>query len=110
MPLNRPVPETCPMYAFNYHRPSSLADAAKLLGGAEDGKFVAGGQTLLPTLKQRLASPSDLIDVTGIPELKGITVSGGSVPIGAAPRHAVVAASAAETGRASCRERVCPGV
>lgn len=82
------------MYAFNFHRPSSLADAAKLLGGAEDGKFVAGGQTLLPTLKQRLASPSDLIDVTGIPELKGITVSGGSVTIGAATRHAVVAASA----------------
>lgn len=81
------------MYAFNFHRPSSLADAAKLLGGAEDGKFVAGGQTLLPTLKQRLASPSDLIDVTGIPELKGITVSGGSVTIGAATRHAVVAAS-----------------
>src|SRR3546814_731290 len=75
-------------------RPSSLADAAKLLGGAEDGKFVAGGQTLLPTLKQRLASPSDLVDVTGIPELKGITVSGGSVTIGAATRHAVVAASA----------------
>ena len=82
------------MYAFNYHRPSSLADAAKLLGGAEDGKFVAGGQTLLPTLKQRLASPSDLIDLTGIAELGGITVTGSSVTIGAASRHAAVAASA----------------
>jgi carbon-monoxide dehydrogenase medium subunit len=82
------------MYAFNYHRPTSLADAAKLLSGAADGKFVAGGQTLLPTLKQRLASPSDLIDLTGIAELSGISVSGGSVTIGAATRHAVVAASA----------------
>ena len=82
------------MYAFNYHRPSSLADAARLLGGAEDGKFIAGGQTLLPTLKQRLASPSDLVDLTGIAELNGIAVTGGSVTIGAATRHAAVAASA----------------
>ena len=54
------------MYAFNYHRPASLADAAKLLGSATDGKFLAGGQTLLPTLKQRLASPSDLVDLNGV--------------------------------------------
>lgn len=82
------------MYAFNYHRPASLADAAKLLGSATDGKFLAGGQTLLPTLKQRLASPSDLVDLNGIAELNGITVSGGSVTIGATTRHAAVAASA----------------
>jgi carbon-monoxide dehydrogenase medium subunit len=82
------------MYAFNYHRPASLADAAKLLGGADDGKFLAGGQTLLPTLKQRLAQPSDLVDLTGIAELGGITVSGGSVIIGATTKHAAVAASA----------------
>ncbi len=71
------------MYAFNYHRPKSLADAAKLLGDASDGKFIAGGQTLLPTLKNRLASPSDLVDLTGIAELSGISVSGGTVSIGA---------------------------
>jgi carbon-monoxide dehydrogenase medium subunit len=82
------------MYAFNYHRPASLADAAKLLGGADDGKFLGGGQTLLPTLKQRLAQPSDLVDLTGIAELGGITVSGGSVIIGATTKHAAVAASA----------------
>lgn len=81
------------MYAFNYHRPASLADAAKLLGGADDGKFLAGGQTLLPTLKQRLAQPSDLVDLTGIAELGGISVSGGSVVIGATTKHAAVAAS-----------------
>lgn len=82
------------MYAFNYHRPASLADAAKLLGGASDGKFIAGGQTLLPTLKNRLASPSDLVDLTGIAELGGISVSGGTVTIGAITKHAAVATSA----------------
>lgn len=82
------------MYAFNYHRPSSLADAAKLLGNASDGKFLAGGQTLLPTLKQRLASPSDLIDLTGIAELGGISAAGGTVTIGATVKHAAVATSA----------------
>ncbi len=82
------------MYAFNYHKPSSLAEAAKLLGDASDGKFIAGGQTLLPTLKQRLASPSDLIDLGGIAELNGISVSGGTVTIGATTRHGAVASSA----------------
>jgi len=82
------------MYEFNYHRPSSLAEASKLLAAAADGKFVAGGQTLLPTLKQRLAAPSDLIDLGGIAELQGIKVDGSSVSIGAGTRHGVVAKSA----------------
>jgi carbon-monoxide dehydrogenase medium subunit len=82
------------MYAFNYHRPTSLADATKLLGSADDGKLLAGGQTLLPTLKNRLAQPSDLVDLSGITELQGITVSGGTVAIGATTRHGLVAASA----------------
>lgn len=82
------------MYAFNYVKPSSLADAASAVSGAEDGTFLAGGQTLLPTLKQRLASPSDLVDLSGIAELRGISAGGGSVTIGAMVRHAEVAASA----------------
>lgn len=82
------------MYEFNYHRPSSLAEASKLLASAADGKFVAGGQTLLPTLKQRLASPSDLIDLGGIAELQGIKVDASSVSIGAGTRHGMVAKSA----------------
>jgi len=45
------------MYAFEYHRPTSLADAAALVSGNDDAKLIAGGQTLIPTLKQRLASP-----------------------------------------------------
>lgn len=82
------------MYPFNYHRASSVAEAARLLSGADDAKFVAGGQTLLPTMKQRLASPSDLVDLGGIKELKGIAVSGGAVTIAAMTTHAEVAASA----------------
>jgi len=82
------------MYEFNYHRPTSLAEAASLLSKSADGKLLGGGQTLLPTLKQRLASPSDLIDLTGIAELSGIKVEGGMVTIGAATRHAAVASSA----------------
>src|SRR3546814_19873977 len=53
------------MYAFDYHRATSVADAVSALAGAEDGKIVAGGMPLIPTLKQRLASPSDLIDQLG---------------------------------------------
>lgn len=82
------------MYAFNYHRPTSLADATRLLGSADDGKLLAGGQTLLPTLKNRLAQPSDLVDLSGIKELQGITVSGSTVTIGATTKHGLVAASA----------------
>ncbi|HUN46700.1 MAG TPA: FAD binding domain-containing protein, partial [Stellaceae bacterium] len=51
------------MYNFNYHRPASVADAAKTIQSAEEGKLVAGGMTLIPTLKQRLAKPSDLVDL-----------------------------------------------
>ncbi len=49
------------MYEFSYHKPSSVADAAQAMGSADDPKILAGGQTLLPTMKQRLASPTDVI-------------------------------------------------
>ncbi len=81
------------MYNFNYHRPSTLADAAKTLQGASEGKLVAGGMTLIPTLKQRLAKPSDLIDLAKIPDLKGIKKDGNTVVIGAMTKHAEVATS-----------------
>lgn len=86
------------MYAFDYRKPSSVADAVNALKGAEDGKFVAGGMTLIPTLKQRLAQPSDLIDLGGVSELAGITVSGGTVTIGAMTTHAAVASSSEVAG------------
>jgi len=81
------------MYAFNYQKPSSLAEAKSMLAAAEDGSLLAGGQTLLPTMKQRLASPSDLVDISGLDELQGIDVSGDTVTIGAGVKHADVAAS-----------------
>jgi carbon-monoxide dehydrogenase medium subunit len=81
------------MYDFTYHKPASLADAAKTLKSAEDGKLMAGGMTLIPTLKQRLAHPSDVIDLGQIAELKGIKREGNAIVIGAMTRHADVAAS-----------------
>ncbi|MBV9522003.1 MAG: xanthine dehydrogenase family protein subunit M [Alphaproteobacteria bacterium] len=81
------------MYNFEYHKPASLADAAKALSGASDGKLMAGGMTLIPTLKQRLARPSDVIDLGKIAELKGIKRDGTAIVIGAMTRHADVAHS-----------------
>ena len=83
------------MYDFDYHRPDTLAAALALRSGAADGTYLAGGMTLIPTLKQRLASPSDLIDLAGLPDLTGIEVAGGRVTIGAMTRHAEVAGSTA---------------
>jgi len=82
------------MYEFSYHKSASVEDAVTAMQQAEDGKFVAGGQTMLPTMKHRLASPSDLIDLGGIADLVGISVSDDSVTIGAMTTHASVAASA----------------
>jgi carbon-monoxide dehydrogenase medium subunit len=81
------------MYAFEYHRPSSLAEVASLLQSKGEAKLLAGGMTYIPTLKQRLAQPSDLIDLAGIAELKGIREEGGRLVVGAMTRHAEVAAS-----------------
>ncbi len=81
------------MYETNYHRASSVSDAVKLLKKSEDPKILAGGMTLIPTMKQRLASPSDLVDITRIADLSGIKVSGKTVTIGAATTHFDVATS-----------------
>jgi carbon-monoxide dehydrogenase medium subunit len=82
------------MYQFEYHRATSVEDALAKLKKSSDGKFMAGGMTILPTMKQRLARPSDLIDLAGVKELKGIKVDGGKVTIGAMTRHYDVANSA----------------
>ena len=82
------------MYDTNYHRADTVLSAASKLVSAEDGKYLAGGQTLIPTMKQRLAAPSDLIDVYGIEEMRGISVSGDMVTVGASCTHAEVASSA----------------
>ncbi len=82
------------MQNTTYHKASSAAEAASLLAGTDDGTLLAGGQTLIPTMKQRLAAPSDLVDVSGAADMRGIAVSGSTVTIGAATKHAEVASSA----------------
>jgi carbon-monoxide dehydrogenase medium subunit len=81
------------MYAFEYHRPTSVREAAALLAKQEDAKILAGGHTLLPTMKQRLAAPSALIDLGQVAELRGIERAPRSVTIGAMTTHAQVANS-----------------
>ncbi|MSO74863.1 MAG: xanthine dehydrogenase family protein subunit M [Alphaproteobacteria bacterium] len=82
------------MREFSYHRPKSVADAVKTFSGKSEARYLAGGHSLLPAMKQRLNAPSDLIDLSGIKDLKGIKVSGGEVVIGAGTTHAEVAHSA----------------
>ncbi|WP_436637169.1 FAD binding domain-containing protein [Microbaculum sp. FT89] len=81
------------MYPFNYHRPATVRKAAGLLAKMEDAKVLAGGHTLLPTMKQRLASPSDIVDLGGIEGLAGIEQKGRKIHIGAMTPHADVANS-----------------
>ena len=75
------------MYEFNYHRPKTLDEAKSTVAGAEDGKILAGGMTLIPSMKLRLAGPSDLVDLADVDGLSGITVGGDKVTIGAMTRH-----------------------
>ena len=82
------------MHPFDYRRAASVEDAAAAFREAEDGAYLAGGHTLLPTMKQRLASPSALIDLAGLEALKSIEVEDDAVEIGALTPHAAVAASA----------------
>jgi carbon-monoxide dehydrogenase medium subunit len=81
------------MYETNYHRASSVADAAATFAKGTESKFLAGGQTLLPVMKQRLAAPSDVIDLSKLQEMIGIEVSGDTVTIKAATPHYDVAQS-----------------
>ena len=78
------------MYTTSYVKASDVADATTKLGAADDGKLLAGGQTLLPTLKQRLANPDQLIDLAGC-GLSGVSTSGDAIKIGAMTCHADVA-------------------
>ena len=86
------------MYDFTYHRAASLDQAKAAFAGADDGRYMAGGMTLLPTLKQRLASPSDVIDLAGVPDMTGVRRDGDAVVIKALTTHAAVAASAEVAG------------
>ena len=81
------------MHAFNYHKASSVADATAKLAASDDGRLLAGGQTLIAAMKMRLSAPSDLVDLAGIAELRGIKVDASSATVGAMTTHATVAAS-----------------
>jgi len=98
------------MYNFDYHKPQSVADAAKLVGGKGEAKLLAGGMTLIPTLKQRLAKPSDLVDLGKIAELKGIKRDGNAIIIGAMTRHAEVAGSDAVKGAIPALSHLAEGI
>ncbi len=82
------------MIEFDFVKPSTVADAVKALAG-DGAQALAGGQTLTPTMKQRLATPQVLVSLNGIAEMKGVKASGGTVTIGAATTHATVAQEAA---------------
>jgi len=82
------------MYDFAYHRPKTLAEATAALKGKPEARALSGGMTLIPTLKQRLAKPSDVVDLNGIKDLAGIKVDGAGVTIRGMTRHADVASSA----------------
>ncbi len=81
------------MYSFTFHRPETLRQAVNLLSKNEDAKLLAGGHTLLPTMKLRLANPPQLIDLSRIEGVAGIELSGRSLTIGAMTRHADVHSS-----------------
>ena len=91
------------MYSTSYHRASSLDEAVRFLADNEEAKALSGGQTLLPTMKQRLAAPSHLVDLRHIAEMKGIAVDGKSVKIGAGMTHGEIMDSADIAS-------VCPGL
>ncbi len=82
------------MYEFTYRKSATVEEAADLFNTSEDARYLAGGMTLLPTMKQRLAAPEVLIDLNGIAALEGIEKHNNEIVIGALTTHATVASSA----------------
>lgn len=82
------------MYDFEYHKPSSVADAVKLLAADPDARAISGGMTLLPALKLRLNKPTSVVDLSGIGELRGVKREGDTLVIGALTKHYEIATSA----------------
>jgi xanthine dehydrogenase iron-sulfur cluster and FAD-binding subunit A len=85
--------EDADMTPFAYHKPATIADAVALFGCSPDSRYLAGGMTLLPSMKQRLQTPAALIDLSALPGLSGISRAPGALHIGAMTRHADVARS-----------------
>jgi aerobic carbon-monoxide dehydrogenase medium subunit len=82
------------MQNFDYHKPNSVDEAVAHMQASDDGKFLAGGMTMLPTMKQGLAAPEDLIDLHGIDGIAGVAEGADAIEIGAMTSHSVVASSA----------------
>ena len=97
------------MYAFEYHRPDSLSAAVADLANPE-AKALAGGMTLLPTMKQRLASPAAIVDLNRIPGLAGVSREGDNLVIGAMTRHADVARDAVVQGAIPALAKLAAGI
>ncbi|MCY4400904.1 MAG: xanthine dehydrogenase family protein subunit M [Gemmatimonadetes bacterium] len=98
------------MNDFTYHAPTSMDEALGALRGAEGGKVIAGGQSLLPIMKLNLAMPSDLVSLAGVPGLADIADGGDSVTVGAMCTHAQVAASAIVQGRIPALAAMADGI
>ncbi|MCX5516670.1 carbon monoxide dehydrogenase [Kaistia algarum] len=81
------------MREFVYHRPLSLAEAERLFAASAEGRYLSGGMTLIPTMKQGLATPVDLVDLGRLPELKMLLVEDGYLVVGAATTHTEVQTS-----------------
>jgi len=97
------------MHDFNYHKATNIDEAVKVHQEADDGTYMAGGQTLLPTLKQRLASPSDIVDIAGVQDLGSINVSN-EVSIGSMTTHASVASSSEVLGAIPALAHLAEGI
>jgi len=82
------------MYQFNYHKPTNVTEAVDLFKASDDPMYLSGGMTLIPTMKQRLAAPTDVIDLSAVGEISGVSVDASKVSVGAFTRHNDVANSA----------------
>jgi aerobic carbon-monoxide dehydrogenase medium subunit len=98
------------VYPFRYHRPQTLAEAAEIFAASEDPRWLAGGMTLLPAMKLRLAAPGDLIDLAALRELEGCMADEQGVTIGAMTRHADVAGSGAVAQRLPALAALAQGI
>ena len=98
------------MRPFAYHQPEKIPEAVALLGTIDESKLVAGGMTLIPTIKQRLATPPALIDLSKMPQLSGITDDGTTLTIGAMTRHIDVMRSPAVRARIPALAELASGI
>lgn len=98
------------MYDFEYQRPKNLDDAVALLKQDDEAQPLAGGMTLIPTLKQRLAMPTQVVDLGGIADLRGVREEGDHVVVGAMTPHAEVAESAIAQARIPALAKLAAGI